>query len=951
MTLSLIRTLFLSGLFALPAAAQEIATARDAYLEAWFQETAENDLEQALQLYRRCVELGQTTDPELAAKALWRTGRIARARGDEDAAQAAFEQVLQRFSQTQAAKSAAADRAGAPAQDGSPAGEAVETARQLLQQMLLDESKISTQWSQIVFGTLAPDQVAEMVQRYPSHFAAVLRKGTQADIVRFAERSDTAAAAIEAMVQRGSGALTGTILAMAASQEIADPTSLASVLLQSRDPRGLVAYAALVRRRGAALGDPGQRLRELLARTESEAAAAVDALLDAKTLDDRTLADNGARAFVTDSAAADRIRAGFRGFAPAVRAEIARRATSDNALDQNAPTRQALAVLAADPEPAIRAAAIGAQLCLADADARREGMQRLLAEAGAVSWKMLERAVNRSPPTDLREDLLALPAGPQREAAYVALLQRAARDSKSDAAAVVALALARGDTSELLHALLAPTLRSRPDAVGPVGGMNVGAFLPQFGPLLIGRLAAHSDPLLGRRLAEAVAQSPEESVRERFLEFLSLSGGTVLAQGPFAGCADLLAADASPRLRSRALGRISFDLFSRESRVALITDADAGIASSAAPRVQDPETLAAAVSAVAPERLPYFFQVAQGIKDRAAVRAIYLRADPTSELARDCLETLWTAEPDLLADAIRRAGTQRTPAAARAAQILGSVAPLPDALVAQARAAASDPAHLPALARALDAAAEQVRAAVRAVRVADLVERAKRAASEGIAGMEVTSALGRELAELGAIDALAICGERVPAIAAFGYAHLGDRDRLRALIEASSDPDGLAVAAIRGGLDADVLRWTRTGRLEAARALRALADEGRVDLMAELLAPAGADTAPLTGFDSSRGLQVIDHLAAAGAAPRLVRFAETHDSADAVRALFQLRAYEPLFAAMQRWGQVGLAGAAYTEFERLTGISFRSLDGNSGWPSTHAEQDELIAKWRAALAK
>ncbi len=52
--------LALTSILALAPQDSAEQTCREAYVEAWFQETAEADLEAALRSYRRCTELGET---------------------------------------------------------------------------------------------------------------------------------------------------------------------------------------------------------------------------------------------------------------------------------------------------------------------------------------------------------------------------------------------------------------------------------------------------------------------------------------------------------------------------------------------------------------------------------------------------------------------------------------------------------------------------------------------------------------------------------------------------------------------------------------------------------------------------------------------------------------------------------------------------------------------------
>ena len=97
----------LLSLFSSAAPAQE--TSRDAFIEGWFLETAEGDLEGALKQYRLAIKLGGAEDRPLMAKAALRMARIAKARGDQEAWRAQLEQLAQLYPGTEAAEQAALD--------------------------------------------------------------------------------------------------------------------------------------------------------------------------------------------------------------------------------------------------------------------------------------------------------------------------------------------------------------------------------------------------------------------------------------------------------------------------------------------------------------------------------------------------------------------------------------------------------------------------------------------------------------------------------------------------------------------------------------------------------------------------------------------------------------------------------------------------------------------------
>jgi hypothetical protein len=150
------------------------ASARDAYLEGWFQETAQRDLQAALTAYRACVAKGD--DRELAAKATLRMAWIARALGDDDAAKAQFAQVVEQYGDTKAAEDARAEL-DAPAVDPAMSGAAavVLEARRALEEMFANEEGVTPGKVEQVFAVLGAQDFADVRKASGKEGEAVLR--------------------------------------------------------------------------------------------------------------------------------------------------------------------------------------------------------------------------------------------------------------------------------------------------------------------------------------------------------------------------------------------------------------------------------------------------------------------------------------------------------------------------------------------------------------------------------------------------------------------------------------------------------------------------------------------------------------------------------------------------------------------------------------------------------
>ena len=165
----MLATIIVSFIASLPLPlAQEpvVETPREAYVEGWFQETAEADLESALAAYRRCLELAGPGDRELAARALWRMGMIARARDEVEVAEALLGRVVAEFGDTRAAPRAR-EALEAPVLPSGAESEVVQAALADLRDLLLaDERKdMSLKRVRAVLRILSAEQIAAECRR------------------------------------------------------------------------------------------------------------------------------------------------------------------------------------------------------------------------------------------------------------------------------------------------------------------------------------------------------------------------------------------------------------------------------------------------------------------------------------------------------------------------------------------------------------------------------------------------------------------------------------------------------------------------------------------------------------------------------------------------------------------------------------------------------------------
>lgn len=205
----------------------------------------------------------------------------------------------------------------------------------------------------------------------------------------------------------------------------------------------------------------------------------------------------------------------------------------------------------------------------------------------------------------------------------------------------------------------------------------------------------------------------------------------------------------------------------------------------------------------------------------------------------------------------------------------------------------------------------------------------------------------RRLAELGAKKELAalIVDGSIPGFVRtglLGLALLGDEKAVRRFLEMSVAPGQYVATVVEGGMPGLVLDFAVRGRIPEDYAAAALSS-GPPEYLTEFMV--GPVDGPATLRDGSGIELVIDYLREERDVKRLIRTVDLYENVRAIAALLELGAYEEILDALPRW-RSGVTTPFFKELQRITGIP----EGTTDWPKYTVEQQDLITRWRAALA-
>ena len=910
-------------LFAPVVAAQDPPVSqRDAYVDGWFFETAEGNLEEALKSYRRCVELGGSRD--LSAKAIWRMGRIARARGDADAAAALFERAIRDYEGTEGARLAKEDLERGEAEPEAPSA-AVAEARGYLHDVL-DGVEVAHGRADRVLEVLSPDEIVAIAEERGGDLGDLIKHASLVsterifDLVLRDERLVGDAVGKYGLIKRAEAVPDGFIDIAVRRDDGGYARTLAGHLLARGDPASLTQLRRFLSDR-----EPMPRLNVisvLPALTEvasADALAIADLVLraNAEKLSDIATALGGLDLAAENPVSARALDVVFT-LPPSGRWQVLGQWGAEHR------DRVVLGRFLADGEPAVRRLAAEIMMRTADLQTQQDGFRRYMEEGPPWDLYPIVQGIGIDGGGELPFDhWIDGSSGPLRAGIYAQLARL------RGPAIVVRAGLERSDPL-LLDALLetttvSPDVRWRDDPYSRPGFLRESnTRLAEF----LDDAARTGEEDLPERLAVAVAGHPDPAVRVGFL--LSFPGDYRI---PVATLLEPFAADPDVSVRRRLTSMWS--RLAPATRASLLTDPHPTVASRALHEVREPDVLAGVVERIFPELHGQLLAKVEQLDDVDLYAAALRAFEPASSHAARCLERAYPKQVELLLWALDH-GEGPNPLNRQAMTLIGQL--LDDAALARG---AEDPAYGPS------EWAELV-TATRARR-ADVVEAHRRTEISRMmsaVGGTTPWVVGRTLADLGAreqIDRLAQDpdgpGGRV---ALYAYIHLGDRSAIDALIDRTSD---VGSALFRPLVDAGLAE-------EAGRVLaRCSGDPGVANIrdggvLVDLLFPVRGDPSPLIAFQAHRDV-VVEELVSTRSAERLADLAATHDWREAARGLLEIKAYEIVFDQIGRWPE-DAAAEAMRGLRQLTGVP---ADENARWPTFTAEQDALLQAWRDALLK
>lgn len=920
-----------------------VTSARDAYLEGWFQETAERDLQAALTAYRACVAKGD--DRELAAKATLRMAWIARALGDDDAAKAQFAEVVEKYGDTKAAEGARAELE-APAADPAASGAAavVLEARKALEEMFANEEGVTPGKVEQVFAVLGAKDFAEVRKASGKEGGAVLRTlfrlgrvdllvalaeggvvepvmrlaGTLGSVPEFAGKLDRFATA--------EGVDAFQFVQFALGQSAASTHAIAAGLLKDRtrvtelrwmNQINARAFWPVVNRVGHA---PGSELAEVF-----------DAIIDLARIPGQHAPTLGG----LTTPFARRVIARYAEFPARQRASFLD-SYGDTSVSIGALDRTLFDAMLSDIDPAVRRAAIQRMAQDVDATIAGEGIRRAFAES-PIDVSVIERELgNRAQPIPT-EVFLEAPAGAARERMYFALL------NVRDVQRILALGLERND-SEVLTAFFDPSAFVRNPGLMSSGRLLGEVQSPSQRQEVRSALVATSDAQLLDRIAETAAKHERLRVRLAAVHLFA----ALARERDVAAQLMKFAVDPSPAVRIHVASQAA--RLTSEARRDLALDSSWDVGVTALMQIDDPATIVFLAQVAAADRADKVLELAQALDVRAAQFTILEREDVSEGLAQRAFKVLEARDPTAILRALvvgQRAGRDQLGFDARNALAqLAHLEPIKthyDRIMQSTGRDQEDRAiaDVPKIAR-------EIEIAWREVKSAELL-RELAANQQGID----PRAFGRRLAAVTTREELrrmlgAQSRDLTSSVVAWALAEHGAKDLLVQQLTspfASEDLRWLVEPLIEVGGAEDAIRAAAEGRLDPDRVWQALVTAREFAAAGRMrYGPVASYVAQ--GSNVATDTAIATALEAAGDVDTLLRAVAISGSESAVRALLRLNKQELVFEKLPTW-PADRANAVTQQLLELTRV--QPVYGNA-WPSFADEQRALIEKFRAALA-
>lgn len=974
--------LVLSASLAIPtASAQATKTARDAYVEAWFKETAEADLAGALALYKQCLDSAATSDRELAARALLRIAKIAQARGEKEVAASQLDRLAKEFDGTAAAKEAQAE-AAAPAE--TPTGESREVieARRWLDEMLTNERDDSPRKAKTIFSVLGLEEILRVYAARGGNLAqflgaldaslltpeqwidVALTEGTYNDVllvVLAKLRTQKPEQIPEAFTHKVAKNPTqdsvihflevslalGTSDAVGAANEVL--RAAVSGLADFRYADSYV-YFQIVLTRLIETDIPdvsvlvASWLGGLKGVSESTQSLAFSRMGGSDDGIRRLLASvcsqtNGARVFWSEI-----LRVNVR-----LRAQVIRQIVEQ---DPKSIPEAIVARWLEDPEPAIRTLAIAYQLKQDNNEQRRAAARVLARETSPIEVRPIESVLRSS--STVPVEAIEETSGALREYLY-----HQSYRSKAGLAAL-RLGLERGDV-EAIHALFDPRFAESRTLVS-FGSSSIDATYLLRNGSLRDAFAKDSDPDLLRKAVTAALAIPDPRLHLAVLGSVEgfLDGGRLGA-----GIADSFAALGSARIDVELARRTQvYNALSVESRKRLLRSTDRETRVSAIWKCTEANLLREIARDGDPSDFPPLFERAKQLPDFPLALEILKRVPPHDPLATLVFLFALPREPEALIVACERGAESALGEAAEWAvqslifanrvdqdSLRGKIEESLDGLVLPATLqTALREAHGRSGAEPIGQRfATVLRANLAAWRECLIAKEASRLFEQSQGDIGV----GDQIAALGATEfargLLEHSESIVRQIGLRALAVLGEKDAVIAYARAHANPEEWVRHLLRVGAHEEILDAIRTGRVTRAEvASRVDFDTDPTLLRDVLLGEAPVDALFSTRTDGHAILKrLIDARVVAKDVDALVRAVDFYNTKDAIAGLFQLGAVDRLLEMYPRIS---------SDPSRAV---FDEMRARTGWPEPNAsnqveflaEREALVAEWRKRLAK
>lgn len=648
-----------------PGFQTQASSPRDLYVEAWFKETAESDLEGALKLYKQCADLAASSDRELAAKALLRMSRIATARGDSDAAKLLTDRLIAEFAGTAAAIDAAAPQTAAASKTAAESDE-VREARALLDSMLRDSGLVSLPKCELVLRTLGVDTVlrfaAERGYSLDVFFGNTRQEALpEADWLRLATQAEKniRTYAIGVLIRLKPKSVAPELLAQASAASVSvvaktlelcavvgteEALKAAESLLAQRTEPDVVAVPLLFKL-AALNSDAAKRLFEVAMtrlRAQENFVNQIENMLSPSSSD----ASQPIPLF-----AATPIAVALRSTYPTLPTPLRILIAKSKSIDaENLFPSDLTPQLLADPEPAVRLATIGRLLTSTSASVRRDAAQRLQREPRPLDLESIEETLRTARNAPF-EELLGEVKGPLREAAYWNLLNNA---DLPRLPALLRYALEHSHP-EAFYAVFDPRYPRSSEFGGITTSTYVGRDPQNFQVRGFDQLESDSDPDLLLSFVRGLLGVKDETLWIRaFMTWSNAvwqTAATPRRTDP--RILDLFASTPSNRLHARIASSNMYSKLSDNTLAHLVLEAEPSVRDRLI-QASPPARLVSLVAKAPLEDMSSYLDCAEGPRSSSLALEVLKRVDPASRDALRAVQLTIDREPEALPIALER---------------------------------------------------------------------------------------------------------------------------------------------------------------------------------------------------------------------------------------------------------------------------------------------------------